>query len=159
MVLKILEKLNTFVQILKYKIIYRNRIKFGRNINIRGKLYVRIAQNAKIIIGNNCFFNNNCSINCKSEIIIGSDCLFGENVKFYDHDHIFNHKGLIRNNGYNTGKIKIGNNVWLCSDVIILRGSTIGDNCVIGAKEIIKKSVNSNCIVVNNESKNIIIKE
>lgn len=46
------------------------------------------------------------------------------------------------------GKVKIGNNVWLGRDVIICKGVTIGDNCIIGTKSVVTKSIPSNSIAV-----------
>lgn len=34
--------------------------------------------------------------------------------------------------------IKIGNNVWISANAIILKGTIIGDNCVVGAGSVVK---------------------
>ena len=49
--------------------------------------------------------------------------------------------------------IKIGNNVWIGENVILLRGISIGNNCVIGAGSLITKNIPDNCIVVGNPCK------
>lgn len=46
------------------------------------------------------------------------------------------------------GKVKIGNNVWLGRDVTICKGVTIGDNCIIGTKSVVTKSIPSGSIAV-----------
>ena len=46
--------------------------------------------------------------------------------------------------------IKIGNNVWIGGNVILLGGISIGNNCVIGAGSLITKNIPDNCIVVGN---------
>lgn len=46
------------------------------------------------------------------------------------------------------GKVKIGNNVWLGRDVTICKGVSIGDNCIIGTKSVVTKSIPSNSIAV-----------
>ncbi len=46
----------------------------------------------------------------------------------------------------NFASVKIGNNVWLGSEVTILKGVTIGDNAVIGAKSLVTKNIPANCI-------------
>jgi acetyltransferase-like isoleucine patch superfamily enzyme len=43
--------------------------------------------------------------------------------------------------------IKVGNNVFLGFEAIILPGVTIGDNVVVGAGSIVTKNVPSNCVV------------
>lgn len=44
--------------------------------------------------------------------------------------------------------VKIGNNVWIGSHVIILPGVTIGNNCVIGAGSVVNKSIPDNSTAV-----------
>lgn len=154
-----------------YKIIYQNKIKLnifkvisyknfildlskGSSLIFEGKATFRNNNNIKISggklkIGRNVFFNNGNSINCRSEIIIGENTLFGEGVKIYDHDHKYKDTSqLIKNQDYNEKKIIIGSNVWIGSNVILLRGSIIGNNCVISAGSIIKGKIPDNSIVI-----------
>lgn len=143
---KIRKKLNVILLKLKYK----NKLKmsdiyFRKNFNI-------LIEHGKIEIGKGCFFNNNCSLNALGEINIGKNCLFGENVKIYDHNHNYrNTKVNINQQGFNIGRVSIGNNCWIGSNVTILNNVTIGDNVIIGANCLIYKSIPSNCIVKHKE--------
>lgn len=103
--------------------------------------------NGKVTIGNNVFFNNDCSIVAHNNIIIGNNCIFGENVKIYDHNHRFNRKMLIKSQGFSSAPITIGENCWIANSVIILKGASIGNNCVIGAGCVIDKIIPDNTIV------------
>lgn len=151
MIVKILDKIISFINKIKFKILYGNRIRFGKNVNIRGKIYIRIENKGLIIIGDNCFFNNNCSLNALDKIEIGNNTIFGENVKIYDHNHIFNKKNeLIKNSGFSVEPVKIKNNCWICSDSIILKGVKIGENCVVSAGSIVKENLSDNCIYLHN---------
>ena len=60
----------------------------------------------------------------------------------FDHDHDY------RNNINNFVRedIKIGNNVWIGANCIILKGVTIGDNVVIAAGTIVKENIENNCL-------------
>ena len=132
------------------KLIYGKKISFGKKVTFRRRFNIFIENNAKIVIGENCFFNNDCSLNAQQEIIIGKDSIFGENVKIYDHNHVFKSKDeRIINQGFKTGKVKIGDDCWIGSNVVILKGVTIGDNVVIGAGCVITESVENNKIVRN----------
>ena len=122
---------NTRIKLSFWKIVYGNRVSFGKNIKIRKRFNLYIGPNAKLAIGDNCFFNNDCSINCMDIIEIGKDNLFGENVKIYDHNHIFNDKTINRAKNFKTGEILIGNNNWFGSNVVILAKTVIEDNNVI----------------------------
>ena len=118
--------------------------------NFRKYCAIRIRNNGFLKIGNGVFFNSFCSINCLDNIIIGNNCVFGENVKIYDHNHKFS-SGLIliREQGYSTSPITVGNNCWIGSNVTILKGAKIGDNVVIGAGSTISEKIPSNSVVKN----------
>ena len=49
--------------------------------------------------------------------------------------------------------IKIGNNVWIGGNVVVLPGVTIGDNVTIGAGSVVNKDIESNSIAVGNPCK------
>ena len=58
---------------------------------------------------------------------------------------------------YKTAPVEIGNNVWIGANTIILRGTKIGDNCVIGAGSIVKGNVLSNSVFL--QKKENMVKE
>lgn len=147
---KIIFHINAILKKFFLKLIYGKKISFGKKVTFRRRFNIFIENNAKIVIGENCFFNNDCSLNAQQEIIIGKDSIFGENVKIYDHNHVFKNKDeRIINQGFKTGKVKIGNNCWISSNVVILKGVTIGDNVIIGAGCVIAKNIANNKIVRN----------
>ena len=151
MFLKLYDKISSKLSLLKFKFLYGKRIEFGKNVNFRGKVRIRIDKNAKLVIKDNCFFNNGCSINVKENVVIGKDTIFGEDIKIYDHNHVFNKETLIRKSDYSVSPITIGDNTWICSNVVVLKGVTIGDNCVIAANEIVKENIEDNTLFVSNK--------
>lgn len=50
-------------------------------------------------------------------------------------------------------KVVIGNNVWLGSGVVVLKGVEIGKNSLIGAGSIVTKSIPPNCIAAGNPAR------
>ena len=130
-----------------------SKLKIGKNFKTRNNMSFRIYNKGKVKIGNNCFFNDNCSINCQQNIEIGNNLICGPNVMFFDHEHDYKNYiyDFLRND------IKIGNNVWLGADCIILRGVTIGDNVVVAAGTIIRSNIDSNSVVY--QRKETIIKQ
>ena len=52
-----------------------------------------------------------------------------------------------------SGKVTIGNNVFIGMNSIILKGVTIGNNVIIGAGSIVNKDIPDNCVVVGNPAK------
>lgn len=109
---------------------------------------VRISANkGHIEIGNNTFLNSGCIITSCKSIKIGCGCAFGTNVSIYDHDHIYCAEGKQDWNITKSSEIVIGDNCWIGCNVIILRGSHIGNNCVIGAGTVIKGDIPDSMIV------------
>ena len=161
------EYIKTIIGIIKivlYKIIYRKRISFktipivyknfniaikrdssliiGKKMKARNYVSFRIEDGGNVVIGDNCFFNDCCSVNCQQKIIIGKNVMFGQNVMLFDHDH--DYKNDIKD--FVKKPIKIGNNVWIGANSIILKGVTIGDNSVIAAGTIVREDVDSNTL-------------
>ncbi len=130
----------------KIKIKGQGRIDLGKKISTRRNVEFNSNQGGMIKIGNGTFFNNNCIVASHEKIEIGEDCSFGPNVVIYDHDHDFKVHGGKKMEKYKTSPIKIGNNVWIGANVIILRGVTIGDNSVIAAGTIVRENVRENVI-------------
>lgn len=149
--LKLLFYINCKIQYLFLKLIYGSKIIIRKNVVWRKNFNVMVGKKAKIIIGENCFFNNGCSLNALSKIEIGKGTIFGENVKIYDHNHRFSNIDMpIKQQGYTYGDINIGNHCWIASNVVILKGVSIGDNSVIGAGVIVSNDVPCNTIIKNN---------
>ena len=46
--------------------------------------------------------------------------------------------------------VKIGNNVWIGENVVVLAGADIGDGCVIGANSVVNQRIPARSIVVEN---------
>lgn len=59
------------IQKVFYKIIYGTLLKIGKGTTWRRCFSIMKATDAKIEIGDNCFFNNDCSINANHLIKIG----------------------------------------------------------------------------------------
>ena len=123
----------------------------------RGNLYIGVFGHGKLKVANHCFFNINCSITCLDSIEIGDNCKFGNNIVIVDHDHNYKAKGEYNadNPEFVSSPIKIGNNVWCGANVVILRGTVIGDNCVIGAGSIVKGRIPEGTLLVKGQVREI----
>lgn len=134
--------------------IYTNKsaLHIGKDCYLR-KFCSVVVSDGKMKIGDNFFMNNNSSLNCMGEIEIGDNCLFGEGVKLYDHNYDYRkNDGLPFNKkGYRRGKIIIGDNCWLGSNVIVLMGVTIGNNVIVGANTVVHKDIPSGTILINKQ--------
>lgn len=116
-----------------YKIVFGSRLKIGKGTTWRDGFHIAI-EGGRVEIGDNCFFNHGCSINSLKYVYVGDGTIFGENCHIYDHNHKFrSNEQSIKEQGYSIDDTKIGKHCWLGSNVVVLKGVTIGDNCVIGA--------------------------
>ena len=63
---------------------------------------------------------------------------------------------MLKKTGYfKIGKVKIGNNVFVSVDSIILPGTTIGNDVIVGAGCVVGKDIPDNSVVVGNPMKKI----
>lgn len=105
-----------------------------------------------IKIGNNFYANHNLVILDANKVEFGDNVFIAPNCGFYTATHPTNAEE--RNKGLEYAKpIKIGNNVWIGGNVVVLPGVTIRDNTVIGAGSIVTRDIPSNVIAVGNPCK------
>lgn len=110
----------------------------------------------RIKLGKNVFINSNCYLMDGGGITIGNNVFMGPSCGLYTAVHPLDHGR--RNIGLEQAlPIKIGNNVWLGGNVVVLPGVTIGDGCVIGAGSVVTKSIAANSVACGNPCK--VIKE
>lgn len=129
--------------------------KFGRKFRMRGGSRIRVRKGASLSIGNDISVNHGCMIVCRDNIEIGDYVQFGPNVLIYDHDHDYRAEGGVKAGKFVTSPVKIGNNVWIGANSVILRGTEIGDNCVFGAGSIIKGKYDSDSVIVQKRIDNV----
>jgi len=143
-----------------FKIVYGKNLKIGKKFSFRkGFSLIIDGSKAKISIGDYCFFNNFCTLAARNQITIGDYSIFGENVKIYDHNHLYRDFEIpIKNQGYSEAPIIIGKHCWIASNVVILKGVTIGNHCVIGAGCIVYENVPDYAVLINKQQQNLKIK-
>ncbi len=108
-----------------------------------------------INIGENCDIN---TLKFSTEpylIEIGDQVTIASGTQFITHDGsivCFQHelKGEI------FGKIKIGNNVFIGSDCLIMLNTTIGDNSIVGAGSVVRGNFPENSVIIGNPARVIL---
>lgn len=82
-----------------------------------------------------------------SLIEIGDNVTFNVNFQLLTHDFACRVFRIKYHDFVNSsGKVVIGNNVWVASNVTFLKGVTIGDNCVIGAGSLVTHDIPTNSV-------------
>lgn len=119
----------------------------AENVTLNSNNFITIKKNARLKIGKETYITR-ATISCLGEIEIGENCILGEGMKLFDHNHQYTTNPFsVSKTDFNIGKIKIGNNVWTGANVTILKGVTIGDNCIIGTGVLVYKDIQRNSLV------------
>ena len=110
--------------------------KVGKGVEFHGLRDVSIdtTRPSLVEIGDNVVFTRGCTILTHG----------------YDWSVLRNLHGEIL---ASSGKVVIGSNVFLGTRTVILKGVTIGDNCIVGACSVVTKDIPPNSVAVGNPAK------
>jgi len=95
------------------------------------------------LAGGDSFVNMGTRIACFSEIRLGRNVAIAEDVLLRDSD---NHS-ITGGRGTVSAPIMVGDDVWIGSRAIILKGVTIGDGAVVAAGAVVTKDVPARTLV------------
>lgn len=119
------------------------------SVEIDEKLYSQsdahiLVDGGKLSIGKNVFLNHNVSITCMGKISIEDNVTIANNVVIVDHNH--DYLGGIGK--FVIGNVKVGNNVWIGANAVILPGVSLEENCVVGAGSVVTHSFPRNSVII-----------
>lgn len=77
---------------------------------------------------------------------IGSNAMIAAQCYIIDTDHGIKAGKLMRQQENTVSPIVIGDDVWVAAGAKILKGSVLGDGCIIGAQAVVKGQIPSNAI-------------
>ena len=125
-------------------------------------IIVTRAPGAKIEIGDNVGISG-ATIYARKGISIGENTCIGGNCKILDNDfHPIDaeqRNALLRNEKGGDSDlvvakpIKIGKNCFIGCNSIILKGTQLGDGCVVGAGAVVSGKFEDNCVIAGNPSR------
>ena len=99
------------------------------------------AHEGTVTIGSKTVLGRDNTINAFLSISIGSECILSDSIYVCDFDHrISSVDTAIRNQGIIKSPVIVGSDVWVGTKVSVLRGSHLGDGCVVGANSVVKGS-------------------
>lgn len=126
----------------------------GDRVRAHSGCKFKIRDGGQLVLGNDVSFNYGCIVVCRHRIEIGEGTEFGPSVYIYDHDH--DYRAGLKRGTYRASPIIIGKNCWIGANTIILRGTRIGDNSVIGAGSLVSGIIPENSVMVQKREKCII---
>ena len=110
------------------------------NLHVHGTLH----------IGGNCFLNGT-SIACMNSVIIGNDCLLSD--AYITDTDFHNIEPELRRAPLGVKAIRpvvIGRNVWIGDRGIILKGSQIGNDAVVGSHSVVRGTIPPRSVCLGN---------
>ncbi len=148
------------------------RISIGRNVKINSSLFSNLLglyqrmiivakKDARIKIGNNVGMSGS-TIYAWEEITIGDNTLIGANCKIMDNDfHPVDadvrrsdmQSGVVSTDRVLKKPVHIGQNVFIGCNCLILKGTEIGDDCVIGAGSVVSGKFEAGSVIAGNPAK------
>jgi maltose O-acetyltransferase len=105
---------------------------------------------ALITLKENSSVSNSVVFCCKQAVSIGKNALIGANVQFIDFDGHEIHPDRRRQSDGLCKSITIGDNVWIGSNVMILKGVSVGDRSIIGAGSIVTGDIPAGVVAAGN---------
>ena len=111
------------------------------------------STSAKVEIGQNTWINNDFSaISNSGSILIGQDCHIGHDVFITDSDfHLLDPNK--RNVDPGSQPVCIGNNVFIGSQVTILKNAHIGDGSVVAASAVVSGTFTARSLIAGNPAR------
>lgn len=136
--------------------------------------YIFESNKGDVRVGNNVHIGGATFIS-RSSIFVGNDVTMAWDIMIYDHnshsllwderknDNHNSYQSYIRHNGNSvinkdwsvvqTASIRIEDKVWIGFGVTILKGVTIGEGAIIGAKSVVTKDVEPWTVVAGNPAR------
>lgn len=133
--------------------------KFKRKYALRNeKAYIKYLRDCGVKIGDRCHIGEPRTITIDLTrpylIEIGNMVRMNKGFTLLTHDFATS----VLTNAYgeflpSAGKVKIGNNVYFAQKCSVMKGVTIGDNCIIGYGSLVTKDIPANSVVAGSPAK------
>ncbi len=151
-------------------------VSFGQNIHVKNPQYIECGSHVvigegsrllcwdsyrgeqktspRIVLGNNVRATRNLTIQCANSVRIHDNVLIASDVFIIDYNHGMNPAPTsYLENPLDVHSVEICEGAWLCNNVIILPGVTIGKKSIIGAGSVVSKNIPDYSIAVGNPAR------
>jgi acetyltransferase-like isoleucine patch superfamily enzyme len=139
----------------------RGRIVLGERVRLSGQPQISFGRCGdtvpELVIGDGTFIGHACGFNAGRSIRIGKNCLLATMVLVYDQDgHPLDAERRRAGESSPPEEILpviIGDDVWIGTGAVILKGVTIGDRAIVAARSVVTKDVPADAIVAGNPAR------
>lgn len=126
-------------------------IKIEKNSRLGKGTKISAGFKGTIEIGENVLLDDYCYIMAQQSVIIGKNTQIAAFCYITDFNHLFSDSNrTIKEQGYETKPVVIGEDVWMGAGCIILSGVLVGKGAVIGAGSVVTKNIPPYSIAVGN---------
>ncbi len=101
-----------------------------------GPIHIVAFAGASLRIGPDCLLNG-CHLSAKSAVQLGRRVFVGPGTRIFDADQ----HDLDAERAERVDPVSIGDHVWIASDVTVLRGVSIGEHSVVGARSLVGEDI------------------
>ena len=139
--------INSFGYYIHEHVTWRFYVHTKEETRIHPTASIRNAKN--VYVGKKSHINHQCCVwaGKKSKIVIGDNVLMGVGVNIHAAHHGIKRVKLMNLQEESEEDIVIGNDVWLASHSIILKGVKIGDGAIVAAGAVVTKDISPYTIV------------
>jgi acetyltransferase-like isoleucine patch superfamily enzyme len=133
----------------------RVKLEIGRGATLRIGRWAWVGHGTKIRvhegeveIGAKTVIGQDCTISAFQRVSIGRECILADRVMLIDFDHgVTEVERPIRLQGIYKRDVHVGHNVWMGYGACILRGTTIGENSIVGTSAVVTKDFPANSVI------------
>ncbi len=132
-------------------------LQLGRRNTVSSFTKIKVTD-GPLVTGNHCGFGTGCFISAGAGgIEMGDHVICGPNVVVIASNYRYETLGVpLEQQGHTSVGIRIGRNVWIGANSVILDGSVIGENSIVVANSLVNRRFPPNSIIQGNPAKVIL---